>query len=97
MPTLVVREEDRTWLVDLPDAAEWTLGRAHACDLPLETPRASRRHARLRVAGGRCVIEDLGSTNGTLLNGAPLEGPRELAEGDEIGIGDCRLVFRGRP
>lgn len=97
MPTLIVQDEDRTWLLDVPAERSLRVGRSHACEVPLETGRASRRHAEVRLTGGRCFVKDLKSTNGTLVNGVPLEKERELREGDEIEIGDCRITFRSRP
>ena len=56
----------------------------------------SRRHARFhRVDGGRFVVEDLGSTNGTLVNGRPVSGPTTLKSGDEITLGQTLLRFDG--
>lgn len=58
----------------------------------------SRSHARLAVdAGGTCAIEDLGSTNGTFVNGMRISAPRVLAEGDTIEVGGTSLVVRELP
>ena len=58
----------------------------------------SRVHARLtRGANGRCTIEDLGSTNGTFVNGERLSAPRELRLGDTIEVGQTGLVVRELP
>ncbi len=58
----------------------------------------SRSHARLVYdARGVCAIEDLGSTNGTFLNGLRISVPRTLAEGDTIEIGATTLVLRDLP
>ena len=54
----------------------------------------SRQHARIVVEGGRAVLEDLGSKNGTFLRGQPVTRAAELADGDEICIGPAVLVFR---
>ncbi|MFH1143629.1 MAG: SpoIIE family protein phosphatase [Candidatus Eisenbacteria bacterium] len=66
------------------------LGRGKDCDLVLDFPSISRRHARLRWEGSALWIEDLGSSNGTKLNGRPLKAAA-LHEGDRIEIGPCRL------
>jgi len=75
-------------------AGENLLGRAPGARVVIELARVSRHHARIVVDGGRAVIEDLGSKNGTSLRGQPLTAPAELADGDEICIGPALLVFR---
>jgi hypothetical protein len=69
------------------------VGRAEDCDLRLADPGASRRHAELRRDGDRVTVIDLRSTNGTVVNGEPVERA-ELDDGDEIVIGETVLVFR---
>lgn len=73
---------------------EFVIGRGEDVDVVLDRPRVSRHHARVRVASGEAVIEDLGSKNGTLLCGRRMEGAQALHDGDEIDIGSVRLVFR---
>jgi hypothetical protein len=70
-----------------------TLGRGEAADIRLEDPFASSRHARIDRQGDLLVIEDLGSTNGTYLNGEPLTGPQPLHPGDRIRIGDNEFSY----
>lgn len=75
------------------DVAEGaTLGRGNV-EIRLEDPFASSRHARLERQGGVVVVEDLGSTNGTYLNGEPLRGPQPLHPGDRIRIGDSEFSY----
>lgn len=69
-----------------------TLGRGNV-ELRLEDPFASTRHAMITRQGRTVVIEDLGSTNGTLLNGEPLTGPQPLHDGDRIRIGDSEFTY----
>lgn len=69
-----------------------TLGRGEV-EIRLEDPFASSRHARIFREGPVLVIEDLGSTNGTYLNGELLGGPRPLHEGDRIRIGDSEFSY----
>ena len=59
----------------------------------LEDGFASTSHARLVPHGDVIVLEDLGSTNGTYLNGEPLSGPQPLHVGDKIRIGDSEFTF----
>ena len=98
MPKLLVQDIDRTYLVDVRPDETVTVGRARDCDVPIETPRASRRHLVLEAgpAGGHRV-RDLASTNGSLLNGIRLEGESHLNDGDEILVGECRIVYHARP
>jgi hypothetical protein len=67
---------------------EHVVGRDAACDLVVPAPRVSRRHARLTVRPGEATIEDLGSSNGTNLNGQPLRGIQPLRTGDRLSLGD---------
>jgi hypothetical protein len=76
---------------DLSDGA--MLGRGDGADIRLEDAFASSRHARLVPEGDVIVLEDLGSTNGTYLNGEPLRGPQPLHVGDRIRIGDSEFSF----
>jgi FHA domain len=76
---------------DLSDGA--TLGRGDGADIRLQDTFASSAHARLVPQGEVIVLEDLGSTNGTYLNGEPLRGPQPLHVGDSIRIGDSEFTF----
>ena len=55
--------------------------------LAVDDEQASRRHARVAAQGDLAVVEDLGSTNGTYVNGQPIEGPRAVRPGDQIRVG----------
>jgi hypothetical protein len=68
------------------------LGRLPECDVVLDDPNVSRRHAELRRVGETVVVTDLGSTNGTRVNGAPVR-EQPLASGDEITVGSTTVVF----
>jgi hypothetical protein len=76
---------------DLSEGA--VLGRGDMADIRLEDTFASSQHARLVPQGDVIVLEDLGSTNGTYLNGEPLRGPQPLHVGDSIRIGDSEFTF----
>ncbi len=66
---------------------EMVIGRVPGCDQVIDLPMISSRHARLFREGGRILIEDLRSSNGTFVNGTRVEGPAVLNSGDEIGLG----------
>jgi predicted component of type VI protein secretion system len=65
-----------------------TLGRDITNDIVINDPEVSRHHCRLTRGGGGYTLEDLGSTNGTFVNGQRLTGARPLAGGDMIGLGE---------
>jgi hypothetical protein len=71
------------------------LGRSHECQIVFDDATVSKEHARLRVEGRRAVIEDLESTNGTLVNGKAIDGPTTLRRGDRIALGPNLIVFAG--
>src|SRR5437763_495731 len=70
-----------------------TLGRSRQCDVVLDDPNVSRQHAEIRPRGGSWVLTDLGSTNGSRLNGRTVEGPEVVRSGDEIELGATVLRF----
>jgi hypothetical protein len=75
----------------------FVIGRSRECDLRVSDGNASRRHAEITREGDSFVLVDLGSTNGTELNGRRISR-EELANGDRITIGATDLVFgRSRP
>ena len=69
-----------------------TLGRLPDCDVVLSDPNVSRRHAEIRRRGNDFVVVDLGSTNGTRVNGAGVR-ERRLTDGDEISLGSTLIRF----
>jgi pSer/pThr/pTyr-binding forkhead associated (FHA) protein len=71
-----------------------TIGRAVECDIVITSKRVSREHARLVREGRRVMLEDLNSTNGTLLNDERILEPMELRDGDMISVGDVKFTFR---
>lgn len=70
------------------------VGRGADCDESLDDPFISERHVRFDRVEGRLVIEDLGSTNGTQVNGLPVMGRRTLDRGDEIRVGQTIMEVR---
>jgi len=73
---------------------ELSIGRAEDNDLELLDPKVSRHHARITRQGAGYVVTDLGSANGTLVNGVPLTGPHPLQHGERITVGDSDLTYR---
>jgi pSer/pThr/pTyr-binding forkhead associated (FHA) protein len=61
----------------------------------VDDPNVSRRHAAIYWAEGRVVVEDLGSTNGTMVNGYPVTNT-VLRPNDVVAIGDCRITVETR-
>jgi FHA domain len=81
-----------------PIEGELILGREHGtADLVIEDPGVSRRHARVFPENGTLVVEDLGSSNGTYVNGERISGPVEVAAGDEVQLGDTVIGVDGPP
>lgn len=81
-------------VIDLT-AAEITIGRESTADLHIEDRALSRAHARLANSGSGYTIQDLGSTNGTFINGKPVSGTYALQNGDLISLGEgVDLEFR---
>ena len=72
--------------------AEGLIGRERGCDFRIASAEVSRRHCMLRVRDGYVTVEDLGSSNGTLLNGEPVEGRQVVRPGDRLRIGPLTLV-----
>lgn len=70
-----------------------TLGRSRQCDVVLDDPNVSRQHAEIRPRGGSWVLSDLGSTNGSRINGRTIEQPEVVRPGDEIELGTTVLRF----
>ena len=93
MSELIVKYPDRT-----PDhfplgRLRITIGRSARNDLCIPDPFASRVHAEVRREGDEYVLQDLGSANGTLYNGATVEGVIHLRAGGRIQIGETEIIF----
>lgn len=67
------------------------VGRAPGADILIANDVVSRRHARFTLMGGDLMVEDLGSANGTRLNGEPVTQIQRCSEGDVIRIGDVDI------
>jgi len=79
--------------IPLPEGAN-LLGRAPELPARIDSIKVSRHHARITVTAGLAVLEDLGSKNGTFVRGTRVEAPVELADGDQITLGEVALTFR---
>lgn len=90
-PRLLVLEGIVSGEVLVLDGALTVVGRARDADLRLEDDGVSRHHCRLSRSGSSVLIEDLGSTNGTLVNGKPIARAKLLSPGDRIRVGSVVL------
>jgi two-component system response regulator AtoC len=88
-------EARQSRVVDLADGVEVTFGRSRANTIAIDHERVSRQHTRVWRAGDELWAADLGSRNGTRVNGARIEGPTRVGPGDEIVVGPA-LVVVGR-
>jgi len=90
---LLIQQPDGS-MQEVPLVAERILlGRAEACDIVLGSQLISRQHACIKRADHCYVLEDLGSHNGTTLNGQRLAGAHDLQDGDCIELGGARRLF----
>jgi hypothetical protein len=78
--------------IDLPQG-DTVIGRSATCQVTIEDPLVSREHARIRIAGERATIEDLGSRNGVQVGGTPIQGLHLLRDGERVRIGTQEMVF----
>ncbi|WP_119065497.1 FhaA domain-containing protein [Rubrobacter indicoceani] len=77
----------------LQGGGPWTVGRSQENDIVVSDPNVSRKHARISREDNGFVIEDLGSTNGTLLDGAPIGSRERIESGDELTFGQSTARF----
>ncbi|NOK06289.1 MULTISPECIES: FHA domain-containing protein [unclassified Myxococcus] len=75
------------------EAAEVNIGRTSENDLVLHDHGVSRRHARIVLRDDKYFVADMGSSNGTVLNGGLLSGEQQLRDGDKIGVGPVEFTF----
>ena len=87
--SLVLPSGQRIALGDRPV----TIGRMTECTVPLNDQNVSRRHAEIRPGRGAYVVNDLGSTNGTMVNGTRIAGEQRLSDGDILSFGSTYVRF----
>lgn len=88
-PALILPSGQRVPLGDAPV----TVGRLSECTVPLNDQNVSRRHAEIRPNRQNYVVVDLGSTNGTMVNGTRIYGETTLSDGDIISFGSTYVRF----
>lgn len=77
--------------VRVPIAGPVVIGRSPGADIVIADEFVSARHARVAPRGDAAIVEDLGSTNGTVLGGRKITGPTKVSAGDQINIGSVKL------
>ncbi len=80
--------------VQMPVTGPVVVGRAPGADIVIATGFVSGRHARFQLMGQNLFVEDLGSRNGTMVNGAPITDPTALRNKDVVEIGDVAIRVR---
>ena len=70
-----------------------TVGRLPECTIPVSDANVSRRHCEIRPSGSQFVVADLGSTNGTKVNGLRIQGEHALSDADIISVGNTHIRF----
>ncbi len=88
---VVIRGRSASTAIKLPDGVV-TAGRQDDCEVRIKSSQVSRKHCQLFEKHGMLLVKDLGSSNGTFVNGKKVEGQRVMEPGDELGIGP--IVFR---
>jgi len=89
---LIVTGKSTGVYISLAPGKTCVIGRGTAADVRLEDGLASRQHAAISAQDGFSVINDLGSANGTYVNGNPVKS-KQLGKGDVITVGGTRLIF----
>jgi FHA domain-containing protein len=93
MPKLTLVQDRKTVQIYDLDQPVIRIGRIPGMDIQIDDVSISRRQAEIQQEGDRWVVRDIGSSNGTFVNGERLAGDRPLKAGDEISIGQFSLFF----
>lgn len=91
IPQLVVVEPATDKGRSYPLGDELTVGRAAGCHVTVDDTYVSQMHSRVYQRNGQLMVEDLGSTNGTYLNGVKVTGPMVIQRGDKLKVGNTVL------
>jgi pSer/pThr/pTyr-binding forkhead associated (FHA) protein len=91
---LTMRAGPKPGTVFTLEGEQLSIGRDSSNEIAVNDAEVSRRHTRLTFQGGKYVVEDMGTTNGTYVNGQRLTGPRVLKSGEVISLGEkIELVY----
>jgi Nif-specific regulatory protein len=91
---LIIRQGNRwTDVFRLEINQTLVVGRASSNEISVADERASRRHAEIFFDAGHWILRDLGSRNGTLVDGSKIDAPRVLSPGNQITVASCRMTF----
>jgi pSer/pThr/pTyr-binding forkhead associated (FHA) protein len=95
--TLVVQSGKHKGTKLVLSKPELIIGRDESCGLRLTAGGVSREHCRLTLESGGCFVSDMGSQNGTIVNGATIEGKVKLQLGDRLVVGPMEFAVAGVP
>lgn len=91
---IILRHEGNELARAVVQPGEYVVGRSHEAEISADTPLLSRRHAKLTIHADHLDIEDLGSSNGTFVNGHPVQASTRLYPNQQIRLGDVHLEIR---
>jgi serine phosphatase RsbU (regulator of sigma subunit) len=94
MATLILKKGPTPGQEFVLDEEDAVVGRTPEVEISIASQAVSRRHAQVSFHDGAYVLKDLGSVNGTHVNGKRLSAPHILSDGDEVRVGDCVLAYR---
>lgn len=97
MPVLVFKQGDGDAVVTMSEGVPIFVGRAPECDIRVPDAEVSRRHAVFIIKNNLCGVKDLGSFNGTFLNGSPLTQPHQLLDGDTVTVATYNITYMLTP